>query len=140
MTEFVSEIKTIPCENRIVYETLADFRNLEKIKDRIPSDKIEDFSFDSDSCTFSIQPAGKVRFSIVDREPPKTVKMAADQSPVEVTLWVQLKETGERETKLKLTVRAELNMFLKPMLSKPLQDGINQLADVLATIPYETLG
>ena len=139
MTEFISEIKTIPYGNRIVYETLANLNNLEKLKDRIPSDKIEDFTFDSDSCSFSIEPAGKVRFSIVDREPLKTIKLTADQLPVGVNMWIQLKETGERETKMKLTIKADLNPFLKPMISKPLQEGINQIADMLASIPYETL-
>jgi len=139
MTEFVSDIKTIPCANQLVYDTLADFNNLEKLKNRIPSDKIQDFTFDSDSCSFSVSPAGKIRFAIVNREPPKTIKLASDRAPVDVNLWIQLKETGERETKLKLTIRAELNPFIKPMLSKPLQEGINQIADILAKIPYETL-
>ena len=139
MTEFISDIKTIPCEDGIVYETLSDLSNLEKVKNRLPSDKMEDFSFDSNSCSFSIQPVGKIRFSIVDREPPKTIKFAVDQSPIEATMWVQLKNTGERETKMKLTIRADLNPFIKPMVSKPLQDGINQIADMLAKIPYETL-
>ena len=139
MTEFISEIKTIPHGNRIVYETLADLNNLERLKDRIPSDKIEDFTFDSNSCSFSVSPVGKVRFSIIDREPLKTVKLTADQSPVEVNMWIQLKETGEQETKMKLTIKADLNPFIKPMVSKPLQDGINQIADILAKIPYETL-
>jgi len=139
MTEFISEIKTIPYEDRIVYETLADLNNLEKLKNRIPSDKIEDFTFDSDSCSFSIQPAGKVRFCIIDREPLKTIKLTTDQSPVEVNMWIQLKKTGERETKMKLTIKANLNPFIKPMLSQPLQEGINKIAEILANIPYETL-
>jgi hypothetical protein len=139
MTEFISDIKTIPYANQTVYETLADFNNLEKLKNRIPSDTIEDFTFDGDSCSFSVKPAGKIRFSIVNREPPKTIKLSSEQSPVEVNMWIQLKETGERETKMKLTVRAELNLFVKPMLSKPLQEGVNQIADILAKIPYETL-
>jgi len=139
MTEFVSEIKTIPYGNSIVYETLSDFNNLDKLKDRIPADKIENFTFDSDSCSFSVNPVGKIRFCIIDREPQKTIKLAADQLPVELTMWVQLKETAERETKMKLTIKADLNMFIKPMLSKPLQEGLNKIADVLAAIPYETL-
>jgi len=140
MTEFISEIKTIPCPTRIVYETLADLNNLERVKDRIPSDKIENFTFDSDSCSMSVKPVGKIHFSIVDREPLKTIKLTADQSPLEVNVWVQLKETGERETKMKLTIKADLNPFLKPMVSRPLQESINQIADMLAAIPYETLG
>jgi len=139
MTEFISDIKTIPYGNRIVYETLSDLNNLEKLKNRIPSDKIEDFTFDSDSCSFSVSPVGKVRFSIIDREPLKTIKLTADQSPVAVNMWIQLKETGEQETKMKLTIKADLNPFLKPMISKPLQEGIDQIADIIAKIPYETL-
>ena len=139
MTEFVSEIKTIPYGNRIVYDTLADLNNLEKLKNRIPSDKIEDFTFDSNSCSFTIQPVGRIRFTIIDREPMKTIKFAADQTPVNVNMWIQLKETGELETKMKLTVKADLNPFLKPMISKPLQEGINQIADIIASIHYETL-
>ena len=139
MTEFVSEIKTIPYGNRIIFDTLADLNNLEKLKNRIPSDKIENFAFDNDSCSFTIQPVGRIRFSIVDREPMKTIKFAADQAPVNVNMWIQLKETGERETKMKLTIKADLNPFIKPMISKPLQEGINQIADMIASIPYETL-
>ena len=139
MTEFISEIKTIPYGNQIIFETLSDLNNLERLRDRIPSDKIEDFTFDTDSCSFSIQPVGKIHFSIVERESPKTIKFSADQSPVDVKMWIQLKETDERETKMRLTIKAELNPFLKPMLSKPLQEGINQIADILASIPYETL-
>jgi carbon monoxide dehydrogenase subunit G len=137
MTEFTSEVKTISFPQEKIYAVLSNMANLEKIKDRIPEDKITDFSFDSDSCSFSVSPVGKVRFSIIEREPPKTVKLTADQSPVEITLWIQLKEAQENETKMKLTVRANLNPFLKPMLSKPLQEGINKVADVLATIPYD---
>jgi hypothetical protein len=139
MTEFISDIKTIPCGNQIIYETLSDLNNLEKLKDRIPSNKIEGFTFDSDSCSFSVQPVGKIRFSIIDREPLKTIKLIADQSPVEVFMWIQLRETGEQETKMKLTIKADLNPFIKPMITKPLQEGINQIANILASIPYETL-
>jgi hypothetical protein len=139
MAEFTSEIKTLPHAQQKVYESLSDMTNLEKVKDRIPDDKIKDFSFDKDSCAFTVNPVGNIRFSIIDREPPKTIKFTTEQSPVEVTMWIQLKETQTDETKLKLTLKADLNPFLKPMLSGPLQDGVNKIADVLATIPYDQL-
>jgi hypothetical protein len=140
MTEFISDIKTIPYGNKIVYETLVDMNNLEKVKHYFQSDVIENFTSDNNSCSFSIQNMGKVRFSIIDREPIKTIKLVSDQFPIELNMWIQFKETGERETKMKLTLKAALSPFIKPMLSKPLQDGINQIAEVLASIPYETLG
>ena len=136
MTEFVSEIKQIPQNDERIYAMLSDLSNLERIKDRIPQDKIKDFEFDSDSCSFSVSPVGKITFQIVDREPVKTIKFQTTNSPVPLFLWIQLKQVQEMDTRMRLTVRAELNSFLKPMVSKPLQDALDKISTVLASLPY----
>ena len=138
-TDLTSEIKTIPYDQEKVYQVLSNLENLERIKDKISYDKIKDFTFDKDSCSFSAQPIGNVKISILERDAPKTIKFAADESPIEVNMWIQLVAV-EQETKMKLTVKADLNPFLKPMLSKPLQEGIDKIADVLAGIPYDQVG
>ena len=137
MTEFVSEIKTIPHSEADIFDMLSDLSNLERMKDKIPQEKISDFTFDKDSCSFSVNPVGKIKFSIIEREPNKTIKFKANESPIDVTMWVQLKQVDENDTKMKLTIKAELNPFIKPMVSKPIQEGINKVADVLAAIPYK---
>lgn len=137
LTEFVSEVKTIPHKDDKIFSLLADLSNLDKVKDRIPEDKIKDFSFDKDSCTIDVNPVGKITFQIVTREPNKTIKYAATDSPVPLFLWIQLKEAAPEETKLRLTVRAELNPFLKQMVSKPLQEAIERVAALIASLPYE---
>ncbi|MDR0686357.1 MAG: SRPBCC family protein [Dysgonamonadaceae bacterium] len=141
MTEFVSEIKQVPYGEQAVFEVLSDLNNLSKIRDSIPkqTDMVKDFEFDSDSCSFSVDPVGKVRFSIVEREPYKTIKFTADKTPIGVNFWIQLKEAAPDVTKIKLTIRAELNPFIKPMVSKPLQEGVNRIADILSNIPYGEL-
>lgn len=136
MTEFVSEIKQIPQNDERIYAMLSDLSNLERIKDRIPQDKIKDFEFDSDSCSFSVSPVGNITFHIVDREPCKTIKFQTTNSPVPLFLWIQLKQVQEMDTRMRLTVRAELNSFLKPMVSKPLQDALDKISTVLASLPY----
>ncbi len=136
MTEFVSEIKQIPQNDERIYAMLSDLSNLERIKDRIPGDKIKDFEFDSDSCSFSVSPIGKITFRIVDREPCKTIKFQTINSPVPLSLWIQLKQVQEMDTRMRLVVRTELNSFLKPMVSKPLQDALDKISTVLASLPY----
>ncbi len=136
MTEFVSEVKTIPHNEDRIFDMLSDLSNLEKVKDRIPNDKIQDFEFDTDSCSFSVSPVGKITFQIVEREPNKTIKFATTTSPLPLFLWVQLKQAGENDTRMKLTIRAELNPFIKPMVSKPLQDAIEKIANALVSLPY----
>ena len=137
MTEFVSEIKTIPYSSDSIYKMLSDLSNLEKIKNRIPEDKIKDISFDSDTCSFTVQPVGSLTLRIIEREENKTIKFTADNSPISVYLWIQLKEIEPETTKMKMTIRADLNPFIKPMLAKPMEEGIEKLATILAALPYK---
>ncbi|GHV04044.1 polyketide cyclase [Bacteroidia bacterium] len=136
MTEFVSDVKAIPYNDERVYGLLSDLSNLERIKDKIPTDKLKDFSFDSDSCSFAVDPIGKITFQIVEREPNKTIKFQTTNSPIPLTLWVQLKQVVENDTRLKLTACADLNPFIKPMVSKPMQDAIDKMSALLASLPY----
>jgi len=136
MADFVSDIKAVPYNEDRVYAMLSDLSNLEKVKDRIPQDKIKDFEFDKDSCSVSVDPVGKVTFQIIEREPCKTIKFTTVNSPVPLLMWIQLKQVAEGDTRMKLTVRADLNPLLKPMLSKPLQDGIDKIAKALASLSY----
>lgn len=139
MAEYISDIKTIPYSDQNVFSVLSDLRKLDLIKDKIPQDKIKDFSYDQDSCTVTVDPIGKVRFVIVEREPNSTIKFEAEQLPFKLNLWIQLKQSTTEETKMKLTVKADINAFLKPMISKPLQNGLDKMAETLATIPYGDL-
>ena len=136
MTEFVSEVKTIPHDEDRIFTMLSDLSNLERIKDRLPQDKIQDFEFDSDSCSFAVAPVGKIPFRIVEREPNKTIKFETTNSPVPLFLWIQLKQVAPEDTKMKMTIKADLNPFIKPMVSKPLQDALDKIAVVIASLPY----
>lgn len=137
MTEFISEVKTIPYNGDTVYGMLSDLSNLEKVKSRIPQDKLQDFEFDSDSCSFSVNPVGKITFRIIERESGKLIKFATTNSPVPLSMWIQLKQVCEKDTRMKMTVRADLNPFVKPMVSKPLQDALDKISEVIARLPYE---
>jgi hypothetical protein len=37
---------------------------------------------------------------------------------------------------MKMTIKADLNPFIKPMVSKPLQDALDKIAVVIASLPY----
>ncbi len=136
MTEFTSDVKAIPFNDDRIFTMLSDLSNLERVRDRIPQDKVKDFEFDSDSCTFAVDPVGKIRFEIVEREPNKTIKFTTTNSPVPLFLWIQLKQVDEGDTRMKMTVKADLNPFIKPMVSKPLQDALNKISDLIANLPY----
>ncbi len=136
MTKFESEVKCVVAPQDRVYAVLSDLNNLEKAKDRLPKDKVKDFTFDTDTCSFSVDPVGEVSLRIIEREPCKTIKFTTDKSPVPFFLWIQLVPMSESETAIKLTIKAELNPFIKGMVKKPLQEGLDKMVEMLATINY----
>jgi carbon monoxide dehydrogenase subunit G len=134
---FESSIKQIPHKQESVYKTLSDLNNIQRIKDKIPADKVQDLTFDSDSISIKAPMVGEIKMRIVNREEPKTIKFETENSPVPFNFWIQLLPVTETSCKLKLTIKADLNPFIKGMVQKPLQEGIEKIADVLAIIPYE---
>jgi hypothetical protein len=45
----------------------------------------------------------------------------------------------ENDTKMRLTVKADLNPFMKSMVSKPLKQTVDQVADLLSRLPYDKI-
>ena len=136
MTTIESSIRQIDYPQQAVYNMLSDLNNISKVKDKLPEDKIKDLQFDSDSITVA-SPMGAVTMVIVDREEPKMIKFETKQSPVPFNFWVQVLPVTPTTSKMKLTIKAELNAFIAGMVKKPLQEGIEKIADALQAIRYE---
>lgn len=136
MARYESSVKQLPHPQSAVYAGLSDLANLEKVRDKIPEDRVRDFDFTSDTVSLSIDPVGKIALRIVERDEPKCVKFETEQSPLPFKLWIQILPVDESSSKMKLTVEAEVNPFIKMMVDKPLREGIEKIADALAMIPY----
>ena len=52
-------------------------------------------------------------------------------------MWVQMLPVEEQTSKIRVTIDADIPIFLKGMVSKPLQEAVEKIADALAMIPYE---
>ncbi len=139
--QFESSIKHIPYSQERVYNKLSDLNNIASIQEHMDSlkgkleGKLEDLTFDRDSLTIKVQGIS-LTLRIIEREPMKCIKFEGEQSPIPLNLWIQILPVTEEEAKLKTTIRAEVNMFMKTMVSKPLQDGVEKLAEMLAAISY----
>ena len=137
MSTFESSIKQIPYPQSAVYRNLSDLSNLERVRDRVPEDKVKDFTFDRDSVTVSVDPVGQITLRICEREEPKCIKFETAQSPLPFNLWIQILPVTDTTSKMKLTLKADIPFMLKGMVSGPLEDGLEKIADALAQVPYE---
>ena len=136
MSKYESSIKQIPHSQRAVYNCISDLTNLEKVKDRVPEDKIKDFSFDKDTVSLNIDPVGALTFKIINREEPKCVKFEGVGTPLPIHLWIQVLPISDTSSKMKLTVEADIPIFVRPMVETPLKEGVEKIADVLAMVNY----
>ena len=136
MTKFESSVKQVPYPVEDVYRNISDLSNLERVRDRVPQDKLQDFQFDSDSVQVSVSPVGTIKLRICEREENKCVKFETEQSPMPFNLWIQVLPVTATESKMKVTVKADIPFMLKGMVSGPLQDGVEKIADALSQIPF----
>lgn len=147
INKYVSNIKVIPHNQQIVYDYLSNFENLsaylnsgliEKITKQVPQVKITNFESDRDSCRFNITGMGLAQIRIVNRDPFKTIKVESSGGlPLSLTFWIQLLPDTAFQTKMRLTLHADLSMMIKMMIGDKLQEGIDHLAQTLATLPYK---
>lgn len=136
MATFESSIRQIDYPQERVYALLSDMNNIDKVKNRIPEDKANGLTFDANSIGINT-PMGAVKLVIVEREAPKCIKFETAESPLPFNFWIQILPVSETTSKMKLTIKAELNPFIKGMVSKPLTEGIEKIADALQAIHYE---
>lgn len=133
MTTYESDIKTISSGEEVVFSLISDLNNLQLLKDdeRV-QDKLKDLTFDTDSCSFTVDMLGNIGFRIIEREPFKTVKMEVFNVPMQMHFWIQLKQVADNDTKMKLTLKADFPTMIKMMVDSKLKEGINTIAGYLA--------
>ena len=136
MTKFESSVKQIPYPVEDVYRNISDLSNLERVRNRIPEDKLKSFSFDKDSVSVNVAPVGDLKLRIIEREEGKCVKFEGVQTPLPFNLWIQVLPVTATESKMKITVQADIPFMLKGMVAGPLQDGVEKIADALSQIPF----
>lgn len=159
MSKYESSVKLIAAPQSAVYAKLSDLSNLAVLKEKLidpeanerikasghvteeqlqkAREQLKTLSFTADSLSVDIPPVGKIAIRIVERDPEKMVKFESTQSPIPLTFWIQILPTSESASKLKLTLDASLNPFIKMMVEKPLKQGLERVAEALTMIPYE---
>ena len=136
-SKYESKITSAPCSAQQIYSVLSNLKNIERVRDLIPQDKIQELEIEPDRIRMKVDGlAQKITIAIVDRIENDTVKFGAEGIPMQANFWIQLKELSPVDTRIRLTVKAEIPLMFKFMVEKKLKEGLDQAADMLAQFPY----
>lgn len=162
MNKYESTVKTVYAPVERVYARLSDLTSLQALKERVddprfeeiinsqvPADKrptpeqfeklrtnIRKMELTQDAMSGHIGPLGDITVRIVERTEPKLVKMELEGAPIGVTMWIQMLPSDENTSRLKVTLGAELNFFIRKMIESKLEKAPEGLAQFLSQIPY----
>lgn len=135
--KYESKIGQIPYNDQVVFAVLSNLNNLQRFTDAIPKDKVKELEITTDAIRMKIDGlAQKFTIRIVEKEPYKTIKFGVENLPMEANLWIQLKQVAEQDTRIKLTIKADIPMMFRMMFEKKLQQGLDQAVDMLCQVPY----
>ncbi len=133
--EVVSKTGKIESNEDKVYSFLADFNHFREL---MPGDKVSNWSSDTDHCHFSVAGIGETGLRIIEKQPFKLIKITTeDNSSMHFLLWIQLKQVAEKDTRIRITLRADLNPVLEAALRKSLQSFVDNLTDQIASYPFD---
>lgn len=158
MTKYESQIYTVNATQQHAYERMANLKNFEALRQimeqpefverlmanvpaehpgKVTPEKIEEVRrqfenvvFSEDAVSFDSK-LGLITLAITEREEPKLVKLQGVGTPIDVTLWVQLLPLGAYQSKMKVTIGADVNFFIRKMVEKYLKQAPDGIASFL---------
>ena len=158
MTKYESQIYTVNATQQHAYERMANLKNFEALRQimeqpefverlmanvpaehagKVTPEKIEEVRrqfenvvFSEDAVSFDSK-LGLITLAITEREEPKLVKLQGVGTPIDVTLWVQLLPLGAYQSKMKVTIGADVTFFIRKMVEKYLKQAPDGIASFL---------
>lgn len=140
MSEVKYESKIVSNASTVgaIFRVCSDLRNLERMKELIPQDKVQDMELQEDFVRFKVDGLGqKIGIRILAKETNDYVKYGIENAPVDGNFWIQMKAAEEQGSRLKLTVKVDLPAMFKMMVGNKLQNALDQAADMLAKVPFD---
>ena len=119
-------------ENLTAKQLFNKLSNLTNLKEIIPSN-IDSFEATEDSCSFKMKGMPKLEMSLSEKTPFTKISLSASGSPVSFSLDCFITDCGEK-CQARLEVNSDLNMMMKIMVEKPINDFLIVLSEKIRTI------
>lgn len=127
LSYFESRSAKLNCTPEKVFNFVTDIRNFEQF---IPSEAVNNWQADSESCSFNVSSMGSVNLKLVQKEKFNLVAFKGDalrKNEFDLELHINRKSNDLAE--VKVSVNAELNPIMKMIAARPIGQFLEMLID-----------
>lgn len=144
MATFDSNATLIHGSAETVFDTLSNPENLKHLLDAVPLDQVPEdkremldgIEVTSDTISFPAGPVGKLTLRVSHLERPRLITLEGEGAPVQLDLSLKLTPVSDSTCEGIVSVDINIPMMLRPMISGPLQQLVDEFAAVLGNIPF----
>lgn len=132
MSKIESQLTDVPKPADKIFTFLCDFNNFKTL---MPP-QITNWQSTAETCSFVINGMATIGMRIESKTPSSNIHIVSDgKVPFEFTLDVNLQTVDANNCKAQLKMNADVNPFMAAMVSGPLKNFLNMLAEKLKEIP-----
>lgn len=122
----VSESNKTRSSVKSLFDFLSDFKNFASI---LPEDKVENFQFQGDQCSFNIKGITPMTIKLVEKKPFEFLLFSSEGlAKFNFSLKVSFTGEAEKSGECKVDLMGDLNPFIKAMAEKPLAGLVNTMS------------
>jgi len=100
----------------------------------VPSEHRNKANFSQHSVTIEVMQGMNITLQIIEEEPYKLIKLGSEQNK-EFCIWIQLKQVAPYDTRIRITLHADIPLMAKMFAKNKLQVFVDGFAEALAQIP-----
>ena len=134
MAEFtiISEVQQTKATLKELFDFLTDFKNFKSI---LPEDKIENFEYTAEGCSFNIRGITALSIKLISKTPYTSVKFQSE-GLAKFNFILETKFVGAAQSPGQCSIElfADMNPFIKTMAEKPLTGLVNVMAVKLSQL------
>ena len=141
MAQYKSETAHIAHKIDLVFSKLSNPGTIGAAAENLPEQQreiLEKVEFSEDAITVKGSPMGNLTLRRTQVVEPTRIVFEAEQSPVPFKITFNLTEAGDA-TDATAAIDIEIPVFLRPMVSGPMEKATAQFAELLQRIPYDKL-
>ena len=136
MARYNSKPVVVEKSAETLFDHISNIGSYQQRLEALPEEeraKLGDVKFTDDSIIINAAPVGEMRFDVVERTRPSRVVLSAAQSPVPLTMAVELSPVGESSTAVSSVREGEIPMMIKPLVGGKMQEAADKFGELITT-------